>query len=61
MWSVSNLGSIQLFDYLGSIFSYIAISVPIFLGVYDKLSAADLSSLISAVSIVFFLSLHNKQ
>ena len=42
--------SINLFDYLGSILSYIAISFPIFLGMYDSLSGADLSSLISAVS-----------
>ena len=42
--------SINLFDYLGSILSYIAISFPVFLGTYDDMSGADLSSLISAVS-----------
>lgn len=40
--------SINLFDYLGSILSYFAISFPIFLGVYDYLSPPDLSALISA-------------
>ena len=39
-----------MFDYLGSILSYFAISFPIFLGVYDYLSPPDLSALISAVS-----------
>ena len=42
--------SINMSDYLGSILSYIAISFPIFLGVYDYMSAPDLSALISAVS-----------
>ncbi|WAR19914.1 ABCD4-like protein [Mya arenaria] len=45
----SNL-SINMFDYLGSIVSYIALAFPIFLGTYDNLSAPDLSALISAVS-----------
>ena len=42
-------GSIKSADYIGSIISYVALAVPIFLGVYDSLSAADLSALISKV------------
>lgn len=44
--------AVNLFDYLGSILSYIAIAFPIFLGVYDHLSAPDLSALISANAFV---------
>ncbi|XP_060585147.1 lysosomal cobalamin transporter ABCD4-like isoform X1 [Ruditapes philippinarum] len=44
--------AVNLFDYLGSIFSYIAISFPIFLGAYDSLSSPDLSALISANAFV---------
>ncbi|XP_052273117.1 lysosomal cobalamin transporter ABCD4-like isoform X2 [Dreissena polymorpha] len=44
--------SVNTFDYLGSILSYIAIGVPIFLGTYDALSAPDLSALISANAFV---------
>ena len=36
-------------DYLGSILSYIALAVPIFLGSYDNLNPAELSALISKV------------
>ncbi|XP_052767295.1 lysosomal cobalamin transporter ABCD4-like [Mya arenaria] len=44
--------SINMFDYLGSIVSYIALAFPIFLGTYDNLSAPDLSALISANAFV---------
>lgn len=44
--------AVNMFDYLGSILSYIAIAFPIFLGVYDNLSAPDLSALISANAFV---------
>ncbi|XP_053399144.1 lysosomal cobalamin transporter ABCD4-like [Mercenaria mercenaria] len=44
--------AVNLFDYLGSIFSYIAIAFPIFLGAYDSLSSPDLSALISANAFV---------
>ena len=37
------------FDYLGSILSYLALAVPIFSGVYDALTASELSALISVV------------
>ena len=41
--------AVNMFDYLGSIISYLALAVPIFSGDYDNLSAAELSSLISQV------------
>ncbi|CAH1792366.1 unnamed protein product [Owenia fusiformis] len=44
--------SVNCGDYLGSILSYIAIAVPIFLGTYDNLSPTDLSALISRNSFV---------
>lgn len=49
-WKVPSV-AVNVFDYLGSIISYVAIAFPIFVGVYDSLSAPDLSALISAVSI----------
>ncbi|CAL8138180.1 unnamed protein product [Orchesella dallaii] len=39
--------SINLIDYIGSIFSYLMLAIPIFSGQYDDLSASDLGSLIS--------------
>ena len=39
--------SIYLADYLGSILSFIAIAIPLFSGLYDHLTAAELSRLIS--------------
>ncbi|XP_002739244.1 lysosomal cobalamin transporter ABCD4-like [Saccoglossus kowalevskii] len=44
--------SVNMFNYIGSILSYLIISIPIFLGVYDHLTPTELSSLISAVSFV---------
>ncbi|XP_070578295.1 lysosomal cobalamin transporter ABCD4-like [Ptychodera flava] len=44
--------SVNMFNYVGSILSYLIIAIPIFLGVYDHLSPTELSSLISAVSFV---------
>ena len=44
--------AVNLFDYLGSILSYIIIAFPIFAGVYDDMSAVDLSALISKNSFV---------
>lgn len=41
--------SINLFDYLGSIFSYLMLAIPIFSGEYDDLTPAELSALISQV------------
>ena len=39
----------NLFDYLGSILSYLVLAIPIFSGVYDNLTASELSALISQV------------
>ena len=44
-------------DYLGSILSYVILAVPVFGGVYDELSPADLSALISRVSTVIEIPL----
>jgi ATP-binding cassette subfamily D (ALD) protein 4 len=41
-----------MFDYLGSIISYLALAVPIFSGRYDDISPAELSSLISQNAFV---------
>ncbi|GAB6024536.1 ATP-binding cassette sub- D member 4 [Chamberlinius hualienensis] len=43
---------INLFDYIGSILSYLIIAVPIFSGVYNNYDAVQLSSLISQSSFV---------
>ena len=44
--------AVNLFDYIGSILSYIVISIPIFAGHYDDLSSLELTSLISKTSFV---------
>ncbi|XP_055957277.1 lysosomal cobalamin transporter ABCD4-like [Patella vulgata] len=44
--------SIKAADYLGSILSYVAIAVPIFVGTYDGIKPADLSALISKNAFV---------
>jgi len=41
--------SIGVADYLGSILSYVILAIPVFGGIYDDLSPADLSALISRV------------
>lgn len=46
--------SVTLFQYAGSIFSYLMLAVPIFSGKYDDLSPSDLSVLISEVDEHFF-------
>ncbi|XP_055292666.1 lysosomal cobalamin transporter ABCD4 isoform X2 [Moschus berezovskii] len=43
---------INMFDYLGSILSYVVIAIPIFSGVYGDLSPAELSSLVSKNAFV---------
>ncbi|KAJ1866450.1 hypothetical protein LPJ78_001811 [Coemansia sp. RSA 989] len=42
----------QVFAYLGSTVSYVVIGIPIFMGVYDDKSGAELSSLISLSAFV---------
>ncbi|KAL4238002.1 ATP-binding cassette sub- D member 4 [Mactra antiquata] len=44
--------AVYMFDYLGSILSFIAIAFPIFVGTFDYLTAPELSSLISANAFV---------
>ncbi len=44
--------SVYLFDYFGSIISFIILSFPLFAGSYDSLSATDLSQLISQNAFV---------
>ena len=44
--------AVNLFDYLGSIISYLALAVPIFSGKFDNLSSAELSALISQNAFV---------
>ncbi|XP_023238099.1 ATP-binding cassette sub-family D member 4-like, partial [Centruroides sculpturatus] len=44
--------SVKLFAYLGSIFSFLLLAVPLFNGKYDSLSVADLSALISKNTFV---------
>lgn len=45
--------SVNLFDYLGSILSYILLAFPIFNGNFDSLTPAEFSSRISANSFIF--------
>lgn len=44
--------AVNFFDYIGSIFSYLMLAVPIFSGQYNHLSPADLGYLISQVLII---------
>ncbi|XP_059770634.1 lysosomal cobalamin transporter ABCD4 isoform X4 [Balaenoptera ricei] len=43
---------VNMFDYLGSILSYVVISIPIFSGVYGDLSPTELSTLVSKNAFV---------
>ncbi|XP_058844016.1 lysosomal cobalamin transporter ABCD4-like isoform X1 [Acipenser ruthenus] len=43
---------VNTFDYLGSILSFMVIAIPIFAGVYDKLTPGELSALISKNAFV---------
>lgn len=40
---------INLYDYLGSILSYLIVAIPIFSGAYDSLPPTDLTVIISQV------------
>nr|QTW43714.1 ABCD4 [Eurytemora affinis] len=44
--------SVNMFAYIGAIASYLVISVPIFAGVYDSLSGAEISQMISENAFV---------
>lgn len=41
--------SINTFDYLGAIFSYLIIAIAVFGGMYDSMSVTELSAQISRV------------
>ncbi|XP_066884192.1 lysosomal cobalamin transporter ABCD4 isoform X3 [Kogia breviceps] len=43
---------VNMFDYLGSILSYVVISIPIFSGIYGDLSPTELSTLVSKNAFV---------
>ncbi|XP_078452302.1 lysosomal cobalamin transporter ABCD4 [Lampetra fluviatilis] len=44
--------AVNMFDYMGSILSYVVIAIPIFAGVYDHLSPSELSALVSKNAFV---------
>lgn len=50
---------VNTFDYLGGFLSYIIIAIPIFSGVYDSLTAGELSALISKVDMFYVFSYLN--
>lgn len=48
-WSFFLNSSVNIFDYVGGILSYLIIAIPIFGGEYDDLAPEELSALISRV------------
>ena len=51
-WNLPIDLSVNLFNYLGAILSYIVIAVPIFGGVYDDLDSGELAQVISETAFV---------
>ena len=51
-WNLPIDLSVNLFNYLGAILSYIVIAVPIFGGVYDSLDSGELAQVISETGFV---------
>nr|CAB3219638.1 ATP-binding cassette sub-family D member 4 [Phallusia mammillata] len=51
-WSFWLSSSVNIFDYVGGILSYLVIAIPIFAGNYDHLAPEELSSLISRNAFV---------
>lgn len=50
-WSFWLNSSVNIFDYVGGILSYLIIAIPIFGGQYDDLAAEELSAVISRVCL----------
>ena len=51
-WNLPIDVSVNLFNYLGAVLSYIVIAVPIFSGVYDSLDPGELAQMISETGFV---------
>ncbi|CAK8694193.1 unnamed protein product [Clavelina lepadiformis] len=58
-WSFWLNSSVNIFDYVGGILSYLVIAVPIFGGDYDHLAPEEISSLISRNSFVCIYLIHS--
>jgi ATP-binding cassette subfamily D (ALD) protein 4 len=58
-WTLPVNLSVNLFDYSGSILSYCLIGIPVFLGYYDHVDVATLSSIVSKNSFVSLYLLNN--
>ena len=49
-WSFWLNSSVNIFDYVGGILSYLIIAIPLFSGDYDHLAPEEIGALISRVS-----------